>query len=81
MPGIPKVLIVMPVKVIEKFSVEDQKGFWYRVRMLFYLVKHSRPNNANVTQELPKVNDSVNPAAFCELLHVIKYVLDMKSLV
>ena len=49
--------------------------------MLLYLVKHSCPNLANVTRELSKANDGANPAAYKELLHVIKYVLNMKNLV
>ena len=41
-------------------------------------MKHLRSNIANITQELSKVTDAVNPAAFYELLCVLKYVLDMK---
>ena len=38
--------------------------------MLLHLMKCSRPNIANITRELSKVNDNANPAAFCEFLHV-----------
>ena len=48
--------------------------------MLLYLVKHSCPDLANVTRELSKENDHVNPAAYNELLHVIKYFLNIKNL-
>ena len=48
--------------------------------MLLYLVKHSHPNHANATRELSKANDGANPAAYKELLHVIKYVIDTKKL-
>ena len=48
--------------------------------MLLYLVKHSHPNLANATRELSKANGGANPAAYKELLHVIKYVLNMKNL-
>ena len=48
--------------------------------MLSYLVKHWHPDLANMTRELSKTNDGVNPAAYKELLHVIRYVLDMKNL-
>ena len=48
--------------------------------MLLYLVKHSHPNLANATRELSKENDGLNPAAFKELLCVIKFVLNTKSL-
>ena len=45
-----------------------------------YLVKHSRPNLANATKELSKLNDGANPQAYKELLRVIKYVIDTKNL-
>ena len=48
--------------------------------MLLYLVKHSWPNLANAARELSKANDGANPAAYKELLCVIKYVLDTKKL-
>ena len=48
--------------------------------MLLYLVKHLCPNLANATIELSKANNVANPAANKELLHVIKYVIDMKNL-
>ena len=54
--------------------------FQSTVGMLLYLVKHKRSNIANATQELSKVNYDANPAAFCELLHVIKYVFNLKNL-
>ena len=38
------------------------------------------PNLANTTKELSKANDVVNPAAYKEILHLIKYVIDMKNL-
>ena len=49
--------------------------------MLLYLVKYIRPNIANMTRELSKVNIGVNFAAFCEMLHVIVYLLDTENLV
>ena len=48
--------------------------------MLLYLVKHSCPDHANTTRELSKANDGLNPAAYKELLIVIKYVLNTKNL-
>ena len=48
--------------------------------MLLYLGKHLCPDLANVTRELLKANDGVNPLAYKELLHVIKHVLDMRNL-
>ena len=48
--------------------------------MLLYLVKYLHPNLLNMTRELLKANNCVNPAAYKELLCVIKYVLNMKNL-
>ena len=48
--------------------------------MLLYVVKHSHPNLANMTRALSKANDGANPAAYKELLCVIKYALDTKNL-
>ena len=47
--------------------------------MLLYLVKYLCPNLANVTRELSKANNGVNPAAYKKCC-VIRYVLDMKNL-
>ena len=48
--------------------------------MLLYLVKHLHPDHANVTRKLSKANNGVNPAAYKELLHVVKYVFHMEML-
>ena len=48
--------------------------------MLLYLVKHLCPDVANATRELSKANSGANPAVYKELLHVIKYVLNMEML-
>ena len=47
--------------------------------MLLYLIMHSRSGIANKTRELSNANNDASPAAFKELLHVIKYVLDTKK--
>ena len=63
----------------EKISTWDQQKYQLGVGMLLYLVKHS-------CLTLPlwlgnyQANDGANPAAYKELLHVIKYVLDTKNL-
>ena len=69
-PGMPKFLI----------SAKHQQEYQLGVGILLYLVKHLHPDLANTTRELSKVNGGTNPAAYKELLHVIKYVLDMKTL-
>ena len=48
--------------------------------MLLYLAMHSMPDIANVCQELSKIMDGANLAAFHEMHQVIKYVLDTRSL-
>ena len=65
---------------MQKLSVEDQQRYQSNIRMLLFLVKHSRPDIATAIRELSKANDNAKPAAFCELLQVIRYVLDTKNL-
>ena len=76
----PKFLIIRPTEDIKKILMEDQQTYWLGIGMLLYLVKHLCPDLVNVTRELSKANDRANPAAFKELLHVMKYVLDMEML-
>ena len=47
--------------------------------MLLYLIEHVRPDSANATQELSKVNDGASLAVSHELLYVIKYMVDIKN--
>ena len=39
-----------------------------------------RPDLTNSTRELSKANDGSNPVAYEELLHMIKYIIDIKNL-
>ena len=48
--------------------------------MLFFLEKLLRPDIANIPRELSKANKGANPAAFKELLNVIKYGFDTRKL-
>ena len=73
-------MIVRPTEECEKISIEDQKTYQSGIRMLLYLVEHSRPDIANVTRELSKANNGANPAAYKELLRVIKYVVKTENL-
>ena len=75
-PGMPKFLIVRPVVDSEKISMEDQWEYWSDVGMLLYLIKHLHPGVAIMT-----ANNGANPAAYKELLCVLKYILDTKNLV
>jgi hypothetical protein len=46
--------------------------------MLLYLIKHLRPDLANVVRELSKYMDGVSLAAYREKQKVTKFVLDTK---
>ena len=62
------------------FLPRTKNIFWWGVEMLLILMKHYRPNIANVTRELRKVNNGAHPAAFCKLPEEMRYVLDTKNL-
>ena len=47
--------------------------------MLLNLIKHSRPDIANAVCECTKVLDGASTYAYCEMLQIIKYVLDTKD--
>ena len=61
-------------------SAEKQTLYRSGVGMLLYLVKHSRPDIASCVRELSKVLDGTTDCAFNEMLRIIKYVLDTKTL-
>ena len=65
-----------------KTTVDENKHAIYRsgVGMLLYLVKHTRPDIANAVRELSKALDCPSPAAYKEMLRVIKFVLDTRGL-
>jgi hypothetical protein len=79
-PGTPSCGIVRPSDDKFKVSLEDQTLYPSGVRMLLYLVKHSRPGIANVVRELSKVKDGATMAAMKEMKRVIKFVIDTKHL-
>jgi hypothetical protein len=80
-PGTPGVRITRPAKNEEFETVDESEKTLYKsgVGMLLYLVKHSRPDIANVVRELSKMMDGATPAAFKELKRVIKFVLDTRT--
>ena len=57
--------------------MEDQKEYWSWVGMLFFLVKHLRPDIANITRELMKANNGLSRVAY-KKYSMIKYILDVK---
>jgi hypothetical protein len=79
-PGTPSCGIVRPTDDKFKVSLEDQTLYRSGVGMLLYLVKHSRPDIANVVRELSKVMDGATLAAMKEMKRVIKFVMDTKHL-
>ena len=60
--------------------MEDQQIYQSGIGMVLYLVNNSWPDLTNATREFSKSNDSANPAAYKELLHVIKYVIETEKL-
>jgi hypothetical protein len=77
-PGTPGLINLRNVGV----TVDSEKHKIYRsgVGMLLYLTKHTRPDIANPVRELSKTLDQPSPAAYKEMLRVLKYVMDTKNL-
>lgn len=77
-PGTPGLAILRD----SNSRVDEEKHRIYRsgVGMLLYLVKYSRPDIANAVRELTKALDAPSPAAYKEMLRVIKYTIDTKDL-
>jgi hypothetical protein len=65
---------------LSKIDSHKQKIYCSGVGMLLYLVKHSRLDIANAVRELSKALDGTSPAAYKELMSVLKYVMDTKRL-
>jgi hypothetical protein len=63
-----------------KIDAHKQKIYRSGVGVLLYLVKHSRPDIANAVRELSKALDGTSPAAYKELMRVLKYVMDTRRL-
>ena len=61
--------------------VDEEKHALHRtgVGMLLCLVKHTRPDIANVVHELSKALGSPSPAAFKTLLWLIKFASNLKQ--
>ena len=79
-PGTPHQGIVRPVEGESKISEEDPKMYRSGVGALLQFVKFSRPDIANAVHELSKCMDGATPAAFKEMVRLIKFVLDTKDL-
>ena len=77
-PGTPGGSILRTTEM--KITPEQQKIYRSGVGMLLYLVKHSRPDIANAVRELSKALDGTSPAAYKELMRVLKFVLDTRNM-
>jgi hypothetical protein len=79
-PAAPRTNIQRPKKGEILISSEDQTKFRSGVGMLLYLVKHSRPDQANAVRELSKVADGETEDQWNKLLRAIKFTLGTKYL-
>jgi len=75
-PSTPGFHVVRNIPNAVYTTDENQKLYRSGVGMLLYLVKHSRPDLSNGTQELSKVMDKATEGHMKELCRVIKYALD-----
>jgi hypothetical protein len=65
-----------PTNEFEVVKADLQSRFRSVVSVILCLMKHSRPNIANVIRELAKIIDSATLAAYKEMLKVARFVLD-----
>ena len=79
-PGTPKLLIIRSTDKSEYIFTKDQQNYPLDIGLLLYPVKHLHPNFANVTRKLSKAINNANSVAYKELLCVVSYVLDTKTL-
>jgi hypothetical protein len=78
-PGTPGKYIIRPKDDENSLSNEDQKLYRSGVGTLLQFSNKTRPDLCNPVCELSKCMDRTNPAAFKEMLHVIKYLLQTKD--
>jgi hypothetical protein len=71
--------IVRPSDDIERIDPEFQARYGSGVGMLLFFIKDSRPDLANVMQELSKCMDGTSHAVYKEMSRVMKFVLDTKQ--
>ena len=78
-PGTPGYNIVRPAMGDVHLNEEDQKIYRSGVGTLLQFIKHSRPDISNTVRELSKCMDEATPAAFKEMVRLIKFVFDTKD--
>ena len=74
-PGTPSSKLIRVKEGETVLSPKEQKMYQYIVRILLYLVKHTRLDLTNATQELSKSMDVANYLHWKELVHVITFAL------
>jgi hypothetical protein len=77
-PGTPHFKIVRSSENVDKLDPDLQARYRSGVGMLLFLIKYSRPDLANIVQELSKCMDAASHAAHKEMLSVIQFVVDTK---
>jgi hypothetical protein len=75
-PGTPRFKIVRATDELEIIYANFQSRFRSCVVMLLYLIKHLRPDIANVVRELAIYMGGANLVAYKEVLIFIRFVLD-----
>jgi hypothetical protein len=78
-PGTPGQGIVCPAERDIRLNNHDHSMYRSGVGLLLFLIKHSRPDIANVTRELSKVADGPTQAVYKELKREIRFVLDTEQ--
>ena len=78
-PGTPSFRILRSLELVEYVDKAKQSKKGNGVGMLLYLVKHTRPDITNCTQELLKVRGKAMTSADKEMMRIIKFVLDTQD--
>ena len=77
-PGTPGIKILRnPSTVVTK---EEHENYRSKTGIMLFLIKHSRPDLNNPVRELSKALDCPSPAAYKEMLRVMKFSIDTEDL-
>jgi hypothetical protein len=79
-PGTPRFKIQKSTNDIDVLDGENQSRYCSGVGMLLYLTKYSQLDISNIVRELSKCMDAASWDSYQELLHVIKFINNTKSL-
>jgi hypothetical protein len=79
-PATPSFGLVQAKVEADKIPANKQSRYRTGVGMLFYLIKHSRPDICNTVRELTKCLEGTTLGAYKEMLRLIKYALDTRDL-